>query len=110
MANKEKMQYRHSCVDVSWENPGEVEALIDFKDNARDITRATFCRKVSRADRIALERSLGYAIGGQKDLHCASDWHIRYISGTYHGKPAVSLVHSFIEYVFGGGTPSLANT
>jgi hypothetical protein len=99
----EKKRYRHACKDLSWDTPGEVEELMVFQEKAHAITRATFCRHVNRADRIELERQLGYAIGGEKDLHCASDWHVSYLSGMYHGKPAVAMVHSRIEYMFGGG-------
>ena len=98
-----KMRYRHCCVDLSWKNPGEVEALQAFMEGAMDITRATFLSHVNREDRIELERNLGYAIGNEKGLHCATDWHVRYLSGTYRGKPAVAMQHSRIEYMFGGG-------
>lgn len=97
---QERLRYLHCCVDLSWKVPGQVEALTDFIEGARDITRATFCRRVAREDRILLELNLGYAVGPSKDLHCAKDWHVRYISGTYHGQPAVAMVHSRIEYMF----------
>lgn len=92
--------YRHACKDLSWNNPGEVEALIAFQETARDISLDTFRRRTNRESRRRIERSLGYAIGSERGLHLKGDYCVRYISGKYHGKPAVAIVHSAIEYVF----------
>lgn len=94
------MKYQHCCVDLSHEQIDDVQALIDFKDFAKDISRATFCKYANREDRIQLEIGLGYEVGNSKGLHCAKDWHVRYIKGIYHGKPAVAMIHSAIEYIF----------
>ena len=97
-----KLRYAHCCVDLSWSNAGEVEALTEFIDTARDITRKTFNSRVDLDDRRSIEQRLGYAIGQEKGLHAKSDYHIRYLAGTYHDKPAVAMVHSAIEYMFTG--------
>lgn len=99
-APDQKFKYQHCCVDLSWDVPGQVPALQEFIDGSRSISRETFCRFVSADDRIAIERRLGYAVGAEKGLHCRGDYHVAYLKGWYHGKPALAMLHSAIEYMF----------
>lgn len=94
------LRYQHCCVDLSWKVPGQVEELIEFMQNARQVTRRTFVRHSDASGRMNLERKLGYAVGSEKGLHCKDDYHVGYYQGMYRGTKAVCMKHSAIEYMF----------
>lgn len=94
------LPYQHCCVDLSWKIPGQVEALLEFMEHARQVTRRTFVRHADSSNRLDLERQLGYVVGSAKGLHCKDDYHVAYYQGTYRGTKAVCMKHSAIEYMF----------
>ena len=68
-------------------------SITDMVDNAREITRETFFRHVSRKETSDL---LGY----DKDFPISRDWHMSFHKSIYRGKPCYYVVHSAIEYIF----------
>ena len=90
-------RYLRSCVE--WPR-GDVPALIEMVDDARQITRETFRRHVSRRDREALEQALGYELHPARGLTCAGDYCVSYHRSKLHGRRVYFLTWSAIEHVF----------
>lgn len=93
----DRLPYLLSCVSSR-----DVAAIINMVDESREITRRTFRRRVRRQDREELEKQLGYG----HDFRITQDWHVRYFSSRWRGRPCVYLMHSCIEYVFAAGGKS----
>lgn len=91
------LEFFSTCTD--W--PIDVQALKDMVGGARDISRGTFLRNVSREEMDRIETDLGYApSGSRRGLTMAKDWHVSYHRSTLRGCPAVYFVWSAIEFVF----------
>jgi len=88
---------RYICNCVS---SGDGRAIREMVDRARDITRRTFLRHVSRDDLDECERALSYAVGRERGLRMANDWHVSYHRSTFRGRPCVYFRYSAIEYIF----------
>ncbi len=94
--NTMKAKFLNTC--VGWD-PADVhtgDGLCAMIDQARDITRETFCRNVHPGDRRDLEVSLGYG----RDFPIARDWHVKYCKSKLHGATCYFLKWSGIEHVF----------
>lgn len=88
----------HACC-VGW-NPDDVNApggLCDMIEAGREVTAATFRRRIGAKAWRTLEASLGYDRMG---LRLAGDPHVRFRRSRLHGIPVYYLVHSAIEHVF----------
>lgn len=90
------MEYRYvgRCVEL---NGDDLAEMIDF---AREVTRATFIRRVGRKSYLRLSDALGYCQSSLRGLTLANDDHVRYHRSVYRGKPCYFVVHGAIEYVF----------
>ena len=89
-----KMRFRTSCVNSTG------QAIRDMVDRATDITRKTFLRHVDRAERLCIERDLGYSQFRDGGLQMANDFHVSYHKSIYLGRKCYYFCHSAIEYIF----------
>lgn len=89
-----KMTYQTCCVEIPLSQVDDLRAMID---SAQDISLATFTRL---ADWKPWARDQGYAVGAERGLHLARDWHVGYRRSTWRGRPCVFAVHSAIEHIF----------
>ena len=97
------MQFYTNCVNWPRDDVHEDGGLCDMIDEARDITRRTFCRHVDRLDREGVERQLGYDLNGRTGcLTMKRDYHVSYHRSNLHGQRVYFFTHSAIEYVFTG--------
>ena len=85
-----KMTFEISCVSADGDDINEM------CDAARQITLATFKRKVDWQD---WAQQMGY----DKHLPVHRDWHVAYFKSRYRGRKCYYAVHSAIEYVFTKG-------
>jgi hypothetical protein len=74
--------------------------LIDMIDQAKEIKRDTFLRRVDEADLMNLERLLGYESHYKQGLTMAADWAVSYHSSKLFGSRVYYFRYSSIEYVF----------
>jgi hypothetical protein len=85
--------YYNYC--VNWEQK-KVNALCDMIDNAKEITRKTFCKHVNKNELAELEEQLGYG----SYLKMKNDYHVNYYRSKLFGKTVYYFRQSAIEYVF----------
>jgi len=89
--------FETDCVSCPSSDANELNRMID---DARDITRATFCRHACGPCRERLEQSLGYERHPARGLTAAGDWHISYHRSTWKGRRCYYFVWSAIEHIF----------
>lgn len=73
------------------------QALNDFDAGARDITFATFARRV---DWQRWARSEGYKVGPGGGLHLKDDYHVQFRKGKFMGVPAYVCMWSAYHVIF----------
>jgi hypothetical protein len=95
-----RLPYYSSC--VTWPS-GDVDALTELCDSARDISRRAFLKHVDREDLRQREHLCFYSGHHKQGLTMAGDYHVQYKRGKLHGKWAYFFVWSAIEFVFWEG-------
>jgi hypothetical protein len=88
---KREYHFHTTCIS------SDAKSIHDMTDHAREVTLATFRRHCETRE---WERSLGYAIGPERDLHLKDDWHVSYWRSRYRGHACYYAVHSAIEHIF----------
>lgn len=92
------MEFIGDC--VGWP-ARHVRELCNMQDRERDITRATFSKRVGSQNVRELSDNLGYARNKRKGLTMTADYHVGYCRSKLYGVPVYFVRHSGIEYVFG---------
>ena len=92
------MEFISNCINWPRRHVGE---LCDMQERAKDISRATFQKRIGGENLRELERSLGYAENKRRGLTMANDYHVNYRRSSLYGVRVYYLVWSGIEYVFG---------
>ncbi len=94
-----KFRFFQTCVE--WVAP--LELLTAIVDNSKQISEATFRRRVCKHDYQSLQLQLGYFLrkmprnGG---LTIKEDYHVAFFRSKVAGEPLYYMQHSAIEYVF----------
>lgn len=101
MKARERLEYLNCCVNWPRADVHAPGGLCDMIRGNRQVTRATFRRRVDRRAREGVEAALGYA------PHCPGavltmrrDFHVSYHRSRLHGRVCYYIRHSAIEYVF----------
>lgn len=82
--------YETSCVEAIGR---DVQSMVD---KAKEITRRTFLKHVSKGDLYNLEHKLGY----NQAFKMANEIYVSYFKSKYKGQECVYFVQSAIEHIF----------
>lgn len=93
----QRLKFFSDC--VHWPE-GQVDDLTAMIRAGKDITRATFLKRVDPEEMKELEEHLGYERDSRRGLTIAKDYYVAYYKSTLRGCPAVYFVWSAIEHVF----------
>ena len=91
-------KYFNNC--VNWDPSDVDKGLIIMIEDAVDITRNTFKKKIDTEELRTIEKQLGYFKNKRSGLTMGHDWHVSYHKSFLRGERVYFFTHSAIEYVF----------
>jgi len=95
---KKTYHYFRSCVQIPY---AWVDILHKCIEDATDITRQTFMRRVNTIEMRHLADDMGYARSGRwGDLTLAQDWLVSYHKSKFNGVVCYYMRHSAVEHIF----------
>jgi uncharacterized protein (UPF0212 family) len=95
-------RFLNNCVGTLEADVVDLNRMIE---DATDITRTTFLKRVDREDLHQLESDLGYERHAKRGLTMNADWHVSYHKSHWKGELCYFFRHSHIEYYFTKGKP-----